>query len=285
MTAMRILLALLLVAAAPVHADPPAKAIEQLVTTHLTKVGNREAVDKLGFAKDPTAVVAMVPWSPGDPALGTLFNPAGGKASVKLGAPAIAIGDGFAWFQSPYDLHVVPEDIAASGDIRPIDVKQRVGGLAIQTPAGWALAAIHYATLISDKDLFDVNNERNNGGNIPMQPITQGDAPVAKEIAGWFPSGLAGHAATRGTLIASGTSPTEFATGAATAALAKTWDKIGLVAGVVAARIVVPGKVGFAHVSVFVPRKGGGKPTEMMLTIVLVREGASWRWVSLEFSA
>jgi hypothetical protein len=285
---MRLALATLVLASAlapdTARGDAAQRDVERLVAAHVRALAKGDYV--LGLAPDAPIVVEMIDAAADttDPPLAVMFNSR--SATFKLGAAIVEIGDGFAWFQLPYDKHVpAGPDPMATGDVRDYDGAYRAAGIAIATPKGWQIAAIHHALLVPDKLLLDPENQRNRGYPVDAPKIT-GDAALGKAVASWIATGFAAHAATKTTLIASGTAPTEAAVGAKTAALVKTWDGLKLVAGRdIHAHVYAGGKVGFASTDVMMPRKQKGEPVMMTLTVVAVRDGDAWRWVVLQFSA
>ena len=100
-------------------------------------------------------------------------------------------------------------------------------------------------------------------------------------VAGWFPSGFVGAAAKTGTLVASGTSPTEFKTAAAATQLAKSWDALKLGATKIEATSLAGGAIAWVKAEVRMPRKT--KAVSMTLFAILVPDGTSWKWVSLQY--
>jgi hypothetical protein len=271
------------------RADAPKPAdVQRLVEANLAGLAKRDAFEKLGFAPDPLIVEEMVPWAQAtsDLSLGALYNMAGGKVTHKLGKPIISVADGYAYFQIPYDIHIDQTNDMGTGDSRPYDGHKRVGGLVVKHGAKWALLGVHYSLVESDKELMDADNERNRGDAKPSPPTIEGDDDLAKSVVSWVSGGFTGHAATSGTLIVSGTSVAELASGKDTAAIVKGWDALHLVP-IFFVGAMVSGNVGYAYLDVQFPRpnKAKGDPIRMMLTVVCVREKDVWKWTSLQFSA
>ena len=81
----------------------------------------------------------------------------------------------------------------------------------------------------------------------------------------------------------SGTSSAEFKTGDAATKLAASFDKLKLGATTVEAKLFANGAVGWVVADVTMPRKNGKGAVEMKLAVVVVPDGTSWRWVSMQY--
>ena len=278
---MRTAACLLMIPALALAAPGPAPDVEKVLVQTLAGVDKAVVHDKLGFTKDAMIVVlGGLSWSSTEGTVPELVNHRMGGTSVhKAGKLTIGSDDaaGIAWFQLPYDVTIQPDD-----GLPTYRSKERLGGLAIKTPGGWQIAGAMFADLISDKALFADPNYRT---DVPdYEPNLSGDEAIARVVSGWFQTGFAAHAAATPNLIASGTAPTEFRAGAKTAGLVKAWDKLGLVPFAIEAKSYAGGKAAVAIVTVVMPRKKEKKGISMDLFIVMIRDGTTWKWVSLQFS-
>ncbi len=93
-------------------------------------------------------------------------------------------------------------------------------------------------------------------------------------------SGIVVRKDKRWQLVASGTAPVEYAAGAGAAKLAAAWDKLGMRAVAIEAETF--GAIGIVRAGVQLPVKKRGAP--MVLYAIAVADGATWRWVSLQFA-
>ncbi len=268
---MRALLLLLLVPALAL-ANP--KEVETVLVTHLMAFDKGVAHDQLGYAKDATIVVFGQEWSAKDniTVLDGIKHLSEGAIKHKPGKPTIGLSDDFAWFQMPYDVVV--------GGTPGYRAKERFGGLVVRTKTGWELAGAVYSDLVADGALFsDPNYIRD---PITETPTLHGDPKIGAVVAGWFKTGFAGAVAKRPNVVASGTSPREYQTGAGATKLAKAWDKLRLAPDQISVKTYANGKAAVATMSVAMPRKKTA--ISMDLVIVLVLEGTEWKWVSMQFS-
>lgn len=264
-----------------------AAAVEAVVRKNIVELGKLADDDELGFAADAIVISEMgstIDLDEEDGCVtGAVANAHYGCMQSEIthepGAIALGVDDarGIAWFQAPYIVTFTGEDDAG----RPRSTKQgmRVGGVLARRGASWQIVAAMYVSPISDKALLA------DTGGTPAEgpPRLVGDAKLAGVVTGWFTSGFAPAAARTGTLIASGTSPREFKSGAAAAKLAKSWDKLRLGATRIEAQLLADGAIGWVRAEVMMPRKRGKGAIGMSLVAVVVRDGAGWRWVSLQY--
>lgn len=268
--------------------------LEKLLAKHVTGLAKGEPDDKIGLAKDAIVI------APGDLELNAdagittrsqAYMGAGAqemKATYKLAKPTIAIDDatGLAYFQAPFNTHTVFFDV--SGDMGDQTYKsvERVGGIAVLDGSTWKIAAAMWTRgLDSDAKLIKKEKE----GAVPTmlpsgEPTITGDAKLGGIVRGWFKTGFAPAAAKTGKRIASGTGPKEFGVDAAALKMAKTWDKLGLVPSTIEVTQVAGGKAAFAKVQCIWKAQKGKTNIPMLLGIVLIPDGADWRWVSMQFS-
>ena len=168
----------------------------------------------------------------------------------------------------------------AKGAVKRPD--QRISGIVVDEH-GWKIAALFLAQPVTDRSLaaeaVPLNLPPATGA-----PKLAGDAPIAKEVAAWLAGGFASHAA-QGALAASGSSPDEHQTGAKTGELVASWDKLGLGATDVMARSYGGGAIAFVLATVRMPLQGHpGKTAPLELGAIVVPDGESWRWVSLQYA-
>lgn len=273
----------ILLAAAPAIADP--KAIEKAVKTNLLEIAKMSDDDKLAITKDAVIITergSLVDLKEGRDGCvtGAVANAFYGcqQTTIKHAVGAVtsgASGD-VGWFQALYVQNITGED----PDGKPVKskAKYRAGGIVIRDGKDWKIAAAIYVAMMSDKDLF-----KTMALDMPKgEPTLLGDKKLAGVVAGWFKTGFAGNAAMQGMLLASGTSPSEYKTGAPATKLAATWDKLKIAPYQVEAKLLAGGKVGWVTVEVKLPRKGG-KAIGMKLVAIVIPDGDGWRWVSLMY--
>jgi hypothetical protein len=264
--------------------------IEHLLTVNVTAIAAVEADDKLGFAKDAFVVL---PGDTGKDAATRSFSdrytghshfP---KASQthKLRKPSISIDDdkGIAYFQGSFDATLNQE---IGGIMKVVD---RIGGVAVRDGTTWQLAGVMYTAHTTKDDSIIMFATR----DVTMpdgEPTIAGDAKLGALVRGWFKSGFASHAATKGLRIASGTAPNEFQTNAGAIKLAKVWDRLGLAVTSIEVRTLAGGAIAFGEAKVVWP-KHRARPFEddatlvpLTLGIVLIPDGDSWRWVSMQYA-
>ncbi|MCX5747235.1 MAG: hypothetical protein NT062_32600, partial [Proteobacteria bacterium] len=86
------------------------------------------------------------------------------------------------------------------------------------------------------------------------------------------------------TIVASGTSPTEYATGPTARTLAAAWDKLGLrVKSIEATTYGKDHAIGLVVVSVGLPYKQKAAPMTLYAIVTRDDKGA-WRWSSLQWA-
>ncbi|MBV8761646.1 MAG: hypothetical protein JO257_30410 [Deltaproteobacteria bacterium] len=253
------------------------KAVEALVRKHLASLAAFADDDKLGLAKDPL-VVGLSEMPPGFPGgIAARLHADGPDVTHTVKSVAIGIDDakGVAWVQAPFHFKDEPRVSPESGEgnlwlITEGDM--RFGALVIRDGKDWKLAAVDYSTVVPDQELMKGATEQK-----PTMVAPTDDA--AKAVAGWFKGGLVTHAAT-GTVIASGTSPSEYAVGAAATKLVAKWDKLGLVVEHAEGRMF--GDYAVVQAVVSLPVKG--KSVGMGLFAIVRRDGSDWHWLSLQYS-
>ena len=195
--------------------------------------------------------------------------------SVDVGADTAA---GVGWFQVPFTV-ISTFDNFDTGKEEKSKSAMRTSGIAIREGKSWKIVAQLYALLVTDKELLAGTGGKPASG----APKLSGDQGLAKAVAGWFTTGFAPAAATKGNLIASGTSEKEHKTGAAATKLVASFDKLKLGATTIDAKLFAGGKIGWAIVDVMMPRKNGKGAVEMNLAVIAVPEGGTWKWVSVQY--
>ncbi|HEX7838538.1 MAG TPA: hypothetical protein VF469_13780 [Kofleriaceae bacterium] len=201
----------------------------------------------------------------------------------KLGALTLATDEarGFTWFQAPVSLAIKLPYGTACCDTLPTAL--RASGIVVRDAKDqpWRLAALALSRQLSDADLFRGATEALPDG----EPLAD-DTDLGKQAAAWFPAKgdtlLARNAAAGATVVASGTAPTEYATGPAAGKLVAAWDKIGIRAKTVEARTFARDTIGLVEVKAGLPRKKAAAP--MVLYAIAIRDGKKWKWVSLQWT-
>ena len=260
--------------------------VHLLVQSHLALTARMSGNDQLLLTKDALVNVRGLDLSSdtddfpiSDSVLHSL-----NRITRKLGKLTTGANDatGVGWFQWEYQAHITFESaINSMPDV--YDVKERVGGLAVRDGTTWKLAAVQYSDLKSDAALLaDKQNRRE---ALPAQAKLTGDATIAKTVAEWYATGFASNAAGSPNIVVSGSSPGEYAKGAATAKLVKGWDKLKLVVDTLEARSYAGGKAAAVRGVVVWPSKKGKGGTLLHVLVVLVHDGTQWKWVSIQYGA
>lgn len=275
--------AILLVSSSAV-ANP--KAIEKVVKTSIVQLAALDDNEALGFARDALVYSTrgtVIENREDGCVSGAIANAFYGCLMATIShkpGTIVAASDGanVGWFQAPFTAAISADD-PDGGPEKLHKESVRVGGIVVGSGTSWQIVAAMYTRPVSDKVLLA------GSGGTPATgaPKLTGDRKLAEVVAGWFTSGFAPAAAKKGTLIASGTSPTEFKTGAGAVALARGWDKLKLGATEIDARLYAKGKIAFIHAVVKLPRMHGKGAVQMQLAVVAVPDGTGWRWVSLMY--
>ena len=276
-------LLVLLVLSSTALADP--KAVEALAKKNVIELGKFSDNDVLGFAETANVINHMgttVKMDETEACLsGAVANSFYGclQASVVHKPAAIVAGadaaKGIGWFQAPYTA-VITGDLDEND--KPDKIAMRAGGIAIKNGSKWEIVAQMYSQLVSDKELLAGTGGKPASG----APKLTGDAKLAGVVAGWFTTGFAPNVAT-GTVVASGTSTKEFKTGAEAGKLAASFDKLKIGATKVDAKLFAKGAIGWVVADVMMPRKSGKGAVEMKLAVIVVPDGTSWSWVSMQY--
>jgi hypothetical protein len=268
------------------HADT--KAVEAVVKTNITGLGELKDDEALGFSEKAIVINHMgttVELFREDGCVsGALANSFYGCQQVdishKPGAITVGIDDakGIAWFQAPYTAKFEAED-PDNGKHSKWSNAMRTGGILVKAGKQWQIVAQMYAQLVTDKRLLEGTGGKPASG----APKLSGNTKLAGVVAGWFSSGFANAAAKSGPIIASGTSSAEMGTGAKATKLVASFDKLKLGATEIDATVLGNGAVGWVTAKVWMPRKNGKGAVGMRLAVIVVPDGEGWRWVSMQY--
>lgn len=280
------LAATILLASSAALANP--KAIEKTAKTSITELAALHDNSALNFASDAIVidqVGSKIDLSVKDGCVtGAISNAFygcfQGDVSHKPGTVISGSDGGIGWFLAPYTA-VLEGENPEGGPSKPDKRNMRLGGIVTGSGSSWEIVAAMYVNTISDKKMLAGTSGKPASG----APKLTGDKKLAGVVAGWFATGFAPNAAKKGTLIASGTSPTEIKSGAGAATLAKSWDKLKLGATAVEATLLEDGKIGWITADVLLPRKNNKGAVSMKLAAIVVPDGDSWRWVSLMYQS
>jgi hypothetical protein len=305
MRTLALTLALGAVAAAPLAARadsgvPAASEIQLMVAMNVGALASGGADSQLGLVDEfaPVLVPRGVEVSAvtGEGSIADSYHP-GHAENIKhsLGRPTINVDEasGLGYFQIPFD---VTYTAGKAGKRRE---HHRIGGIATKTNTGWRFAALMYSQRLEADSALIAAAERAAKARPkskaktsktpappapPPAPELAGDTQLAGIVAGWFQTGFAAAAATSGTrILASGSSPRELGIDADALALARGWDKIGLRPQSIAVTMIGK-RAAFAQVRCVWLAKKGKVEVPLALGIVMLPDGDSWRWVSLQYS-
>lgn len=261
------------------------KAIEKAVKTNIVQIGKLANDDKLAITTDALLVGVrgtVIDLSEKDGCVtGAVANHFYGCVQASIDHKPGAVVSGFdgdvGWFSASYVVTVTGDD--PDGNAIKSKETQRISGVIVKSGKDWKIAAAVYQETLSDKDLF----ARPAADVATGEPKLSGDKKLAAIVAGWFKSGFATNAATKGTLAAAGTAPTEYKTAAAASGLVKSWDKLKLGATEIDAKLLAGGKIGWVNADVRMPRKKGKGAVAMQLILIAIPDGDGWKWVSLMY--
>jgi hypothetical protein len=159
-----------------------------------------------------------------------------------------------------------------------------VAGLStLQPDHTWKLEAVSFVVGETDAHKIDAwKKPLYAGWGMPTEKelLSSGDESLNSAIVGWIRKTALAKAAGPGTVFAAGTAPAELGAGKDALALAAKWDKLKLGIGQVRSRIL-PSGYGVAFVDTRWKYK-----TEVVgldLMVVAVKDGDTWKWVSLSF--
>jgi hypothetical protein len=280
------LVAAILLVSSSAIANP--KEIEKVAKSSIAALAKLDDNDALGFAPGATVIGndgTPIDMSSEDGCVkgavsNAFYGCFQGDVTHKPGTVvAGSVGD-VGWFVAPYTA-VITGDNPEGGPSKPEKRPVRFGGVVQKSGSTWKIVAAAYVDPISDKQLVAVLRKPASG-----DLSLGGQKKLAGLVAGWFTSGFASNAAPKSMLIASGTSPTEFKSGAAAIALAKSWDKLKLRPTKAEATMLGGDKIAWVRVEVEMPRKGKTDVVGMTLYAVLVPGPDApndWRWVSLMY--
>jgi hypothetical protein len=153
----------------------------------------------------------------------------------------------------------------------------RVIGVVVDDAGTWKVAAEKFSLALSDAKLL-----KGEGDTEPNYGALTG--AVEKEIAAWFPKGITAKQSPRASVV-NGTAPGELGRDKAKIGkLVKTWDRLELKTQGVEWTTFASGAIGWAHVALTIPMKGGKKVKRLSVGIIAVPEEGGWRWVALSWS-
>lgn len=280
------LVAAILLVSTSSFANP--KEIEKVAKSSITELASLHDNSALGFTSDAVVIGndgSVIDMNAEDGCVtGSVANAFygcfQGSVTHKPGTVAAGSSGDVGWFQAPYTA-IIEGDNPEGGPSKPEKRAVRLGGVVKKSGSSWQIVAAAYVDPISDKRLVAVLRKP-----AAEKLSLSGQKKIAGLVAGWFTSGFAANAAPKSTLIASGTSPAEFKTGAGAITLAKSWDKLKLRPTKAGATMLADDKIAWVRVEVEMPRKGKTDVVGMTLFAVLVHgpDGPNdWRWVSLMY--
>lgn len=248
------------------------------------KVVRATARDKAPDVSAVLAAHAMIATADGGGEAGLprarwLFGADAGEAQLEPATPTVVVDDAHhaAWFEVEVDGSYVMELMNEKGPNRKRDhLALHVSGLAVDDH-GWKIAALMYGNAIPDKQLYALAQP---DAKRPDSVDPRATSPAADALAHWIYDGTLSAHAGKGAL-ANGTAPTELASGAAVAKLAKTWDGLKMWSSGLEAS-TYGGELAFVHGTVYLPRGGGS--VQMAVGAVLVKTDDGWRWATLSFA-
>jgi hypothetical protein len=196
-----------------------------------------------------------------------------GKLAYTNLKPAIRVDDkrGFATF-------FVTADVAGelAGPVSKVKGKAqvRVDGVAKRGSTGWKVIGAKYTAALPDTVLAK------HGDTFAGAGATAPRSPLEKEVTSWF-GHLADHQSANAIGVG-GTAPEELATDpAAITKLVKAIDTLTLKP--YSSGVVEAGEVAFVYTDVtLVATK---QAVDLNAGIVVVKDGATWKWVAINFSA
>lgn len=293
----RLAVLMLVAAAGTAHADKAAdvtalvkKNVEAMAAADDSAYTKTLAKDAVTYDGNGVAFTAKDCKDCSSEAFKSLYGEyANGKATHKMGKLVVQVDEahGVAWFQGPFDATFKSEGGAnpcgpptAGGTSTE---QMRVSGVAIDDKGTWKIAAVMYTHPMSDADLIDKAKSYEVKAPGGTTKVT-GAKEVATAVQAWFPKLTSGKS-TGKTLVASGSAPGEYFGDAATVnKVAGAWDKLDLAAWNIDARSFGNGAVAFVHADTTMPIKKTSFAAPFALAAIVVKEGDSWKWVSLQFA-
>jgi hypothetical protein len=267
-------LGLVLAAAAPAVAAPPAKLAAGMSEAVAAIVRRHVASHEL----DPAIGVVLLPGgdAPGKDASfrDNILPGPQGETDAALTDVAAWRDDphGVGWFQGPFEASSM---FAGHSQTLERHFHYRISGVTVDDK----LVAVMYGNVVPDREL------RAEPAAPAGPPAVPGDTALANEVKVWFATGFASHAATGDRIVASGTAPAEFRTGRAAVELAGGADRLHPRPLRIDAQLLGRDHaVGFVRVLAELPLKKAGEAIPLLVGVVVVRDGAAWRWVSLQFA-
>ena len=288
-----VLLASVLVVVATAHADPaaPVRAADPAAPVRAVIDGTQEYYSQQDALHKFAGVWLLGP--DGDPITGrfdgALIASEGDPRLIsgidwKLGALTLGTDEarGLAWFHAPVSLQIhLPYGTVCCDTL---SATLRASGIVVRDAKDqpWHLVALALSRALSDAELFRGATEK-----VPRSEVTPDDGDLSNQVVAWFPmkgDTLLGHnAAVGATLVVSGTSPSEYATGASVGKLVAAWDKLGIRAKAIQSRTFAGDTIGLVEVTARLPHKKAAAP--MVLYAITIRDAnKKWKWVSLQWA-
>jgi hypothetical protein len=203
----------------------------------------------------------------------------------KLGALTLGTDEarGFAWFQAPVSLVIQLPYGTACCDTLPATL--RASGIVVRDAKDqpWHLVALTLSRQLSDAALFRGATEE-----MPDSDLTPDDGELSTQVVAWFPMTgntlLGGNAAAGSTLVVSGTSPGEYATGPAAGKLVAAWDRLGIRAKTIKSKTFAGDTIGLIKIRAGLPHKKAAAPVTLYAIAIRDTTSKKWKWVSLQWT-
>ena len=267
-------LVMIMLASVTAHASPPTKEVRALVDWAVTHPEGKD----LDQVLMPFSVIVQ-PRGAITHTLAKRFDVLyPGETDVKLAIKSLeVIGDSnVAYFHGTVEVTI---DHAKKDAMR-------VAGIAQHAPADWKLGAIMFASPVPDARTQE--NARALNLQIPKsgEAKLDGQVPVARVFQSWIDDKQLGSRREAHALAIAGTQASELRTGKEVAAMAAEFDKLGMKASSVDARLFF----GYAWVTaeVRLPAHAGAPVVPMIVGGVLTSSAGKdddWHWVTLDFTA
>ena len=203
----------------------------------------------------------------------------------KLGTLTLGTDEarGLAWFHAPVSLTIKLTSGMLCCDT--LSATLRASGIVVRDAKDqpWHLVALALSRQLSDAALFRGATEE-----IPDSDLTPDDGELSTQVVAWFPMTgntlLGGNAATGSTLVVSGTSPGEYATGTAAGKLVAAWDKLGIRAKTITSKTFAGDTIGLIKIRAGLPHKKAAAPVTLYAIAIRDTTSKKWKWVSLQWT-
>lgn len=273
----RLLCAAAILLAAPAHADDRAK-VEAVVRTQLGGLDSEMTLGSTVTAHAHERFPTHNPTTYRGGGESPMFHRLVPKATFKTGSVSVVVLGDVAWFDATGGFTLS----ASWTKLRDVRVTRSNGIAQKQKDGSWLVSAVLFSIATDDKGLFDDARRSKAPYAVPKTTTFDGDKDLARAVGSWLTSHALGKAAsTAPARLASGTAPNEHKTGAATASLTATWDKLTLVPDTVHAILVNPT---LGYVTTDVAYAKGPVVAHLILGAVVVKEKDGWRWISINWS-